>query len=550
MARTAFINAFGLILMLVCLVYGVIFNYIGESFYASCVYILGFISLIPLILNRTFKYNIARIAYIFICPTLVMGFTFLLGPDLGIHYFFILIYAFPVVFLKPNERFLALMLFIFNSICLLYYEFGNLNLFQVITMGEDLTLAVHLTALIIMIYFSFILYYTYYQIVIKNEQKLIKTNLDIEKAHQVKQEFLATMSHELRTPLNAVVTITTLLDENPNHKDKLTFFKLLKHSSQNLLSIVNDILDFSKLEANKMKVESRTQEIRVTLKNIVDTYANMAEEKGLKLVLTVDNEMSKLYKLDDIKLSQILGNLISNAIKYTNQGEIKVTVNKTQTEGLFDQIYFEVADTGEGISRDDLQNIFESFTQIKSVLTRQTGGTGLGLAIVKRLLNLQGSDIGVESEIGNGSKFYFSLKLKSTNRINEPKNKKFKITNEKRVLLVEDNVVNAMVAEKLLENWGLKIEKAENGEIAVKACETNTYDLILMDLHMPVMDGFQAAETIRNSNTSNRFVPIYALTADVMGENNSVYNKYFDGFITKPIQKDKLQRMLMTRLAE
>ncbi|MEQ9304430.1 MAG: histidine kinase dimerization/phospho-acceptor domain-containing protein, partial [Marinoscillum sp.] len=313
MARIAFINSFGLIVMMVCLVYGVIFNYIGASLYASCVYVLGFVSLIPLILNRSNKYNMARIVYIFICPALVMGFTFLLGPDLGVHYFFILIYAFPVVFLKPNEKFLAVMLFIVNSCCLLYYEFGKLDLIPSTTLGEDLVLAVHLTALIIMIYFSFILYYTYYQIIIKNEQKLIKTNLDIEKAHQVKQEFLATMSHELRTPLNAVVTITTILDENPDHKDKLTFFKLLKHSSQNLLSIVNDILDFSKLEANKMKVESRTQEIRVTLKNIADTYANMAEEKGLKLVLSVDSQMSKLYKLDDIKLGQILGNLISNA---------------------------------------------------------------------------------------------------------------------------------------------------------------------------------------------------------------------------------------------
>ena len=399
------------------------------------------------------------------------------------------------------------------------------------------------------IFFAFVLFYAFYQTIIKNEQRLIQTNLEIEKAHQIKQEFLATMSHELRTPLNAVVTITSLLDENPEHKDKLTFLKLLKHSSHNLLSIVNDILDFSKLEANKMKLEFSTLDIRDTLRKIVDTYSSMADEKGLNLVIDVDNEVGKTYKFDEIKLGQIIGNLISNAIKYTSTGEVRVHVEKFKSTGLFDELYFAVSDTGSGISAEDLSSIFESFTQIKSVLTRNTGGTGLGLAIVKRLLQLYGSDIGVESELNKGSKFYFSLNLKCSNKINLPENKQFKITDNKKILLVEDNAVNAMVAQKLLQNWGLNIETAANGQIAVEACQNEKFDVILMDLHMPVMDGFTATKTIREYSGPNKFAPIFALTADVMGENNQEYNKYFDGFITKPIQQEKLQAALMSRLS-
>lgn len=502
-----------------------------------------------MVFNRLYKYDISRILYVFVCSFIVFGFSLLLGQGFGVQYFFILIYAFPVFFLKPTEKHLALTLFTYNSLCYIYYEFGDLTILQTVSFTPEMTLAIRLTILLLVMYFSFILFYTNYQILIKNEERLMQTNQELEKAHQIKQEFLATMSHELRTPLNAVVTISSLLDENPEHPDKTTFLKLLKHSSHNLLSIVNDILDFSKLEANKMKLELTALDIRSTLKKIVETYSSLADEKGLKLILDVEDEVGKTYKIDEVKLGQIIGNLISNAIKYTSSGEVTVRVEKYKNEGLFDELCFEVIDTGSGISADDLKNIFESFTQIKSVLTRNTGGTGLGLAIVKRLLQLHGSDIGVVSEPGKGSKFYFSLKLKSTNKIKQPENKQFKITDEKSVLLVEDNAVNAMVASKLLQNWGLKIETAVNGQVAVEACQEKHFDVILMDLHMPIMDGFTATKTIRETSGPNKFSPIFALTADVMGENNMEYNKYFDGFITKPIQQEKLQAALMSRLS-
>lgn len=504
----------------------------------------------PITLNYLGKYDFARWLYVFFSPILIFYYSSLLGKEFGISYFFIVVFALPFVFLKPTEKILATLFFVYNCACMFYHEFGDVQFIKPIVFSDTLAIAVKVTVFSMVIFFAFVLFFAFYQTIIKNEQRLIQTNTELEKASQVKQEFLATMSHELRTPLNAVVTITSLLEENPNHKDRLTFHKLLKHSAHNLLSIVNDILDFSKLEANKMQLELQSLEIREVLKKTLEMYTTLAEEKGLTLNLNIEEEVGKVYKLDEIKLGQIIGNLISNAIKYTTQGEVTLNVQRYRSEGLFDELYFEVIDTGQGISAEDLENIFESFSQIKSVLTRNEGGTGLGLAIVKRLLSLHGSDIGVESQPGIGSKFYFSLRLKSMSKSNKPENQKFRITENKNVLLVEDNAVNAMVATKLLQNWGLKIETAANGEVAVNACSEKTYDVILMDLHMPIMDGFTAAKTIRETDNPNKFVPIFALTADVNGENNLDYNKYFDGFITKPIQQEKLHHALMSRLAK
>ncbi len=548
-ARVLAINSFGFVIVLVCLVYSSVFYHIGKISASIITFSIVLVCLLPIGLNYAKKYDFARRLYVFFSPILILYYSLLIGEEYGVSYFFIVVYAFPFIFLKPTERGLALAFFIYNCACLVIHHFVPLPFIEPLVLTGALAITVKVTVFTMVIFFAFVLFYAFYQTIIKNEQRLIQTNLEIEKAHQIKQEFLATMSHELRTPLNAVVTITSLLDENPEHKDKLTFLKLLKHSSHNLLSIVNDILDFSKLEANKMKLEFSTLDIRDTLRKIVDTYSSMADEKGLNLVIDVDNEVGKTYKFDEIKLGQIIGNLISNAIKYTSTGEVRVHVEKFKSTGLFDELYFAVSDTGSGISAEDLSSIFESFTQIKSVLTRNTGGTGLGLAIVKRLLQLYGSDIGVESELNKGSKFYFSLNLKCSNKINLPENKQFKITDNKKILLVEDNAVNAMVAQKLLQNWGLNIETAANGQIAVEACQNEKFDVILMDLHMPVMDGFTATKTIREYSGPNKFAPIFALTADVMGENNQEYNKYFDGFITKPIQQEKLQAALMSRLS-
>jgi len=549
-ARVLAINSFGLTIVIVGVIYAAVFKVQNDDFmFWTCLGIAG-LCIIPPALNYFHFYDFARMLYVFQAPIFVLFFASILGSALGVQYFFVILFGFPFIYFKPNEKKRTIWFFIYTIFCLLYFEFGGPVGMEEATFTPQMFVTMKITVLSLFILMSCILFFVFHQIIIKDEQKLVRIKYEMEKANQVKQEFLATMSHELRTPLNAVVTITNILEENPEHKDKYAFLKLLKQSSNNLLSIINDILDFSKLEANKMKLELRSLDIRQTITSIAETYRSMAEEKGLNLSINLDSGLSKHYKFDDVKLGQILGNLISNAIKFTNDGEVTMSVFKEETEGYFDVIRFEVADTGQGIAPEELEDIFESFSQIKSVLTRNTGGTGLGLAIVKRLLKLQKSDITVESAQGIGSKFYFKLRLKVSGKVSNQKNKEFAPVLNKKVLLVEDNTVNAMVAEKLLENWGLIIHKAENGQIALDKFASEVFDFVLMDLHMPIMDGFEAARAIREGDYPNRYLPIYALTADVMGEGNEEFNKYFDGFFTKPIQKEKLQHVLVETLSK
>lgn len=549
-ARVITINFFGLIISAICISYSLVFYFLNDSYLLFTSLSVGLVCIIPPALNYFKKFEISRVLYLFQAPIFVLIFSNVLGPGLNVQYFFVLLYVFPFVILRPNEPRSIRVFFVYNTICLILSEFFPIQFLDHAYFSETVYVLLKVTVLSMLILMAFVVYFAFQHIIIRDEELLVNTRFEREKASQVKNEFLATMSHELRTPLNAVVTITNILEENPDHKDRYAFVRLLNQSSNNLLSIINDILDFSQLESNKVKLELRTQDFRQVLNNIGNTYRGLAADKDLKFVLNVDHQLARYYKVDDVKLAQILGNLITNAIKFTARGEVLVNVKKEKSEGYFDTVLFEVSDTGQGMNASELGQIFESFTQIKSVITRNTGGTGLGLAIVKRLLHLYHSDIIAESAPGMGSKFYFKLKLKTSDDTGLLKNKKYAHILNKRVLLVEDNKVNALVAEKLLENWGLIIDIANNGQIALDKCSQEKYDLILMDLHMPVMDGYETARIIRETETANRRIPIYALTADVTGENTEGFDRYFDGFFTKPIQKDRLQNVLVTRLSK
>jgi signal transduction histidine kinase/CheY-like chemotaxis protein len=418
-----------------------------------------------------------------------------------------------------------------------------------IQLSPETTNQLQAIVLFILLIFCFILITGFYFLVKKNEERLSVKSSELEKAYGMKQDFLATMSHELRTPLNAVVTITSLLEESPNRKDSDKLINLLKFSANNLLSIINDILDFSKLEVSKINLDKRPHELKKLLREIRDTYKNLADEKGLTIKLNIEEDVNDIYKLDDVKIGQILGNLIGNAIKFTELGRITIYVKKVSKKGLHDLVRFEVKDTGSGIPANELEAIFESFSQVKSVTTRQKGGTGLGLAITKRLLHLYNSEISVESTLGKGSTFSFELSLKRGGQVAKIEEEKISSLLNKNILLVEDNAINAMVAQKLLKSWGIVAVKAMNGQEAIDKCMEVEYDLILMDLHMPIMDGFNATKHIRNNENINMYTPIFALTADVTGETNRTYNKYFDGFLTKPIQKEKLQKLLVEQFS-
>ncbi|HEY2581683.1 MAG TPA: ATP-binding protein, partial [Mucilaginibacter sp.] len=284
------------------------------------------------------------------------------------------------------------------------------------------------------------------------------------------------------------------------------------------------------------------------LENIKNTYLGLANEKGIKLSLNIDSEVGEFYELDETKTSQIIGNLLTNAIKFTQAGQVSINIKKVNGTPDVDEMLFEVADTGLGIEEKHVGHIFDSFFQPQIITTRKQGGTGLGLSIVKKLVELHGSSIFVDSEIGKGSVFYFNLKLKKSVTPIKEVSKKTDLLIGKTVLLAEDNLVNAMLIRKLLSNWKMTTEHAKNGVEAVEKSQSKVFDFILMDIHMPEMDGFEATRNIQKAKNPNAKTPIFALTADVTAENQESYASCFNGFLRKPIEIEKMYQELINCL--
>lgn len=377
----------------------------------------------------------------------------------------------------------------------------------------------------------------------REKAEILEKKNKAEEAVKVRQEFLSTMSHEIRTPLNAVITIISMLSDKTDEEER-QLLDALKFASNNLLRIINDILDFTKLDAGKAKLELHPIRLKTLLENVWHTYEGMAREKGLKLSLKMDVGLAETYELDDTKLTQILGNLISNGIKFTKFGQIIIEAEECQANEEYDLLRFRITDTGEGIQEEDIDAIFESFSQIKPVTTRKQGGAGLGLAIVRKLVELHGGTIEVRSSPSMGSVFTFTIRTRKIKPKQADLSTTSLILKDKTVLLAEDNEINAFVAIKLLSKWGIKTEHALNGLQAVEKARMKSFDFILMDIHMPEMNGFDAAAVIRTEFNPNKHTPIFALTADITAGQQEDYCHYFNGFLWKPLQIDKLQEAL------
>ncbi len=379
----------------------------------------------------------------------------------------------------------------------------------------------------------------------KEKAEIIEKTNKAEQSAKVRQEFLSTMSHEIRTPLNAVITISSLLQDNATSEQKV-LVESLGFASNNLMMIINDILDFTKLDTNNVKLDFKPTEFGTLMKNLRGMYEEMAKSKDLHLNLFVGVDVGNSYQLDGTKLTQILSNLISNGIKYTKKGNVTIEVKKVSEDETHDNLLFSVKDTGVGIPTKYFEEIFESFSQPKSITTRTEGGTGLGLAIVKKLVELYGSKIELKSREKSGSEFYFELKLKRTKTSTTKNEKPTNILVGKSILIVDDNMINALVASKLLIKWGLITDHAVNGREAILKSNVKKFDFILMDIHMPLMDGYESCDRIRNSEGLNKETPIFALTADVTAESHPKYNHNFNGLLIKPIEIMKLHDMLVS----
>ncbi|MCJ8210087.1 response regulator [Mucilaginibacter sp. RS28] len=389
-----------------------------------------------------------------------------------------------------------------------------------------------------------------------------------EKSSQAKSEFLSTMSHEIRTPLNAVIGMSNLLMMNNPRHDQKENLEILKFSASNLLAIVNDVLDFNKIESGKLEFENIRFNLAELLHNICGSQNIKANEKGLNFHLQIDESLKHRTIIGDpTRLTQVIFNLVSNAIKFTDKGNIWVKAACIEDRHNTITISFSIKDTGIGIKKENLANIFQPFAQESMTITRQYGGTGLGLAIVKQLLELQGVNMYVDTKVNVGSEFSFNMQfpVPTDQEVKKPVVQQIQakqqvepapvptaeqsagVLSEIKVLIAEDNPVNVMLMKKLLSKWDITPTFAENGARAVELVQYGNFDIILMDLQMPVMNGFDASKEIRklpDSRKSN--VPIVALTASALVDiREQIFSAGMNDYISKPFKPEDLRDKML-----
>ncbi|MFP4505739.1 MAG: ATP-binding protein [Cyclobacteriaceae bacterium] len=388
----------------------------------------------------------------------------------------------------------------------------------------------------------------------ETQRALQEAKTQAERASRAKEDFLATMSHEIRTPLNAIIGLTHLLLKSNPSKQQLNRLNTLLFSSKSLKTLIDNILDFSKIEAGKVELEAIPFRLDSLLDSIYHAHLPLADEKDNSLLFSVDDQVPQVLQGDPYKLAQVLNNLISNANKFTQAGQICVTVKADGFNNRLADLDFNISDNGIGIPKEKLVYIFDKFSQADSTTQRFFGGTGLGLSISKSLLYLMGSDLHVQSEEGKGSVFHFKLRLPlgdETQMIAEKtvlskKSTGLELKNV-RLLLVEDMAINRMVVQQYLQEWWQQsADEAVSGEEALEKVRKNQYDLILMDIRMPGIDGKETSKRIRLLDEHYAKIPIIALTADVGILHNKEESEVFDAVVTKPFDPDQLSRTIFS----
>lgn len=456
-------------------------------------------------------------------------------------YFFPLLMAFEILYDVRSEFNAFVSALVFSCLCVIACFILPKGLFYYYEMTADLLESSKLMNYLLPFAIGFFFMLVIMKMHAATQTKLISAKEEAEQAYKAKSQFLSNMSHELRTPLNGIIGSANLLMHEGITMSQKRFFDIISHSSSHMLSLVNDILDYSKIEAGKLELDENTFNVSELVKRVANMFDGQFQQKGVEFVTEIDEVLDMNVMSDDLRISQVLHNLLSNAFKFTRKGSVtlKVTREKQTDEEVF--IHFSIADTGIGIKDDVQRVIFESFTQADNGTSRQFGGTGLGLSISTQLIHKFNSKINLRSVYGKGSTFSFTLALKKAAEMSEiiiPMVANDELLRGLRVLVAEDNRINMMIIRKFLSQWEAEVTEATNGAEAVQHFKNKDFDVILMDLEMPVMDGHEALVEIRKLD---EHIPVFAFTAALYDNMKAdLQGKGFSDFILKPFKPGEL----------
>jgi signal transduction histidine kinase/CheY-like chemotaxis protein len=550
--RIKLTNILGFIPMAMYFAY-MVFGFINHYWfpvYICC--ILSIISVIGLILNAKGNYVYAKYILFAVNSIAVLVTYNSLNIDFSICcYFFPLIMAFEIVFDYQKELNSFSIAVAFMIICVLGCFFLPKGILYYYEMSDELLTQSKMMNIIIPIFLSLMFMLVIMRMHNKTQLKLIKAKDDAEAATKSKAHFLSNMSHELRTPLNGIIGSSNLLANEAFTNSQKRYFNIIKYSSEHMLNLVNDILDYSKVRSGKLELDKNVFNVKNTLGNICEMFTSLSYENYNNFKINIDPKLATLVLSDDLRLTQILNNLLSNAFKFTKKGEVIFNATLIQNNDAYITVTFSIKDNGIGIREEDKNKIFESFTQADNGTSRNFGGTGLGLSITKQYLEKFDSTLILESEFGKGTSFTFNIVFeKAMEQLAFTENNIQSIVMEipkgLKVLLAEDNVINMKVAKSFLQKWHIEVTPVVNGKDAVDMAAKNEYDLILLDLEMPIMDGTTAVQEIKLMRITT---PVIAFTAAIFDNMKiQLEEKGFDDYILKPFKPADLANTIIRNL--